>query len=125
MDEVDRVEAVFGWRTAELAARLRTWKQIDPGVERAKVLRQMPYGEYLRTPEWRARREIELYRAGHRCQACDDTRHLEVHHRTYEHRGRELPGDLIVLCSSCHTAVHLVMDARQDKVRPSSRRVSV
>jgi len=29
-----------------------------------------------------------------------------VHHRTYERLGRELAGDLVVLCSACHRRHH-------------------
>ena len=31
---------------------------------------------------------------------------LNVHHKTYCRRGREEPGDLIVLCRNCHTGFH-------------------
>jgi hypothetical protein len=31
-----------------------------------------------------------------------EEQHLEVHHKTYERRGRELPCDLVAICWSCH-----------------------
>ena len=62
----------------------------------------MPYQQYLQTPEWFARRTAALRRAGYRCQLCNRTGRLEVHHRTYERRGNESPEDLIVLCDECH-----------------------
>jgi hypothetical protein len=58
-----------------------------------------------------------------RCDFEMADRLLNVHHRTYERRGYELPEDLTVLCVACHTAVHLVVDARAGKVRPLLRRV--
>jgi hypothetical protein len=80
---------------------------VDVGACRLVDLAAMPYREYLRTPEWQRRREEALQRAGHRCQL--NTRHtdnLEVHHNTYERRGNEAPGDLIVLCDQCHARHH-------------------
>ena len=66
----------------------------------------MPYAEYLQTPEWFAKRTAALRRAGYRCQLCNRTGRLEVHHRTYERRGNEAPEDLIVLCEGCHEVFH-------------------
>jgi hypothetical protein len=31
---------------------------------------------------------------------------LDVHHRTYENKGKEKLGDLTVLCRECHTKFH-------------------
>src|SRR3990167_785505 len=70
-------------------------------------LETMPYREYLQTPEWQARRKRQLSSAGYRCQVCNTgTKRLNVHHRTYERRGRELFSDLIVLCEDCHALFH-------------------
>ena len=44
--------------------------------------------------------------AGNTCQRCEKSFHpseLDVHHRTYERLGHELPSDLQVLCRvTCH-----------------------
>ena len=88
------------------------WALADPSTQsssqdRTALLATMPYREYLRTPEWRRKRDQALAGADHRCQL--DARHrdrLEVHHRTYERRGAELPSDLVVLCSDCHRKHH-------------------
>jgi hypothetical protein len=75
--------------------------------QRLLELRTMPYQEYLRTPEWRRRRERKLDQADLRCQFCNrHHRSLNVHHRTYENLGEELDGDLIVLCRACHSTFH-------------------
>lgn len=66
----------------------------------------MPYRDYLRTSEWTARRTAALRRAGYRCQVCNRRDRLDVHHRTYERRGREAPEDLLVLCRDCHDRYH-------------------
>lgn len=71
--------------------------------ERIAELKSMPYGEYLKTPEWTAKRAKALRFANFRCQLCNSGANLNVHHRTYERRGHELMGDLTVLCADCHS----------------------
>jgi replicative DNA helicase len=77
-----------------------------PPEDRIQKLRTMPYEEYLQTPEWLERRERKLKEADFRCQVCNKDGPLDVHHRTYEHRGNEAPGDLTVLCGDCHALFH-------------------
>ena|SRR5271167_3798758 len=74
--------------------------------QRVQDLRTMPYLDYLRTPEWEARRQQVLERDGHRCRVCNGTEQLNVHHRTYERRGDEDLNDLTTLCRSCHEYFH-------------------
>lgn len=62
----------------------------------------MDYPRYLKTDAWRKRRTAALKAAGYRCQVCNARKSLEVHHRTYENIGNEQPGDLTVLCETCH-----------------------
>lgn len=76
-----------------------------PG-DRQRDLRIMPYGEYLRTPEWQEKKWIALENAAYRCQVCNTPRNLNVHHRTYKRRGHELERDLTVLCEDCHRLFH-------------------
>jgi hypothetical protein len=69
-------------------------------------LQTMPYQEYLETPEWKTLRDQKLKQAQFRCQLCNSPKELNVHHRTYERRGIEELGDLIVLCRRCHEKFH-------------------
>jgi hypothetical protein len=66
----------------------------------------MPYREYLRTPEWRERAEATYDRFDYRCAFCNSPNDLHAHHRTYDRRGCELPGDLTAVCASCHGVLH-------------------
>jgi hypothetical protein len=67
----------------------------------------MAYRDYLQTAHWELTRAAALERAKHRCQLCNGLKGgLNVHHRTYERLGNELPEDLIVLCRDCHTIFH-------------------
>ena len=93
----------------EAECRARQRRQVD--------LRTMPYRDYLQTEEWQVRRRAALKRAAYRCQVCDRSGRLHVHHRTYERRGAELARDLIVLCAECHRIYHergLLADARPE-----------
>jgi hypothetical protein len=69
-------------------------------------LQRMSYREYLRTPEWREKREATYARFDHRCAFCNSSGDLHAHHRTYERVGRELPDDLTAVYPSCHGVLH-------------------
>jgi len=64
------------------------------------------YLAYLRSATWRRKRAAALKRAGFRCQVCNGSKRLDVHHRTYARFGRERASDLIVLCRTCHDIFH-------------------
>lgn len=100
------------------------WRKITPGFlkkhgEQAKKLLLQTkqnkdkkktwgsYKEYLKTEHWQSQRKAALHRANYRCQVCNSSnKQLDVHHRTYERLGVELPADLIVLCNDCHGLFH-------------------
>ena len=60
------------------------------------------YNQYLRTPEWQARRIAALERDNYVCRGCLRNRATEVHHLKYEHVGNELLFELVGLCHVCH-----------------------
>ena len=74
--------------------------------KRSSELKTMPYGDYLQTPEWKERRDRQVKIDGGACRLCGSTGHLNVHHRTYDRRGDEGPGDLVTLCQPCHQTFH-------------------
>ena len=81
------------------------------GLQRDAALSRMHYDKYLNTPEWKERSSIIRKRFGNRCQTCNSSnKKLEVHHRTYERRGNELPTDLTLLCEECHKLIQPVQD---------------
>lgn len=54
-------------------------------------------------------REYVLFRDGHKCQGCkgkSGDKILNVHHIESRKTGGDAPGNLITLCSSCHTKHH-------------------
>ena len=64
------------------------------------------YHDYLRSDEWKVKREEAIKRADRRCQICFSPNDLNVHHRTYDRVGNERNSDLIVLCKECHAKFH-------------------
>lgn len=83
---------------------------------------QREYREvYLRSDHWREVRKAALERADHRCQVCNGSKQLDVHHRTYERKGCEEPGDLTVLCRRCHATFHGASKVARTKRPPKSR----
>jgi hypothetical protein len=69
--------------------------------------RQAAYRDYLRSAEWKARRDRALHEGGNRCRLdASHTGRLEVHHNSYERLGSERSEDLVVLCDECHRRHH-------------------
>lgn len=78
-------------------------------------LRYMRYDKYLKTKHWRNVRHLALEYAHFRCQLCNrGNTKLNVHHRTYIHKGQEQDylEDLIVLCQDCHKRFHDKIERR-------------
>jgi 5-methylcytosine-specific restriction endonuclease McrA len=73
-------------------------------------LRALPYKEYLLSHHWKDVRKRALYRSQFKCQLCNKSHKLAVHHRTYERRGEEDNRDVIVLCANCHSTHHKNID---------------
>jgi hypothetical protein len=67
------------------------------------------YYDYLRSPEWKEKREKKLESVGHRCEICgvgSDTHQLVIHHKSYYSVFRERLCDLEVLCEDGHDYRH-------------------
>lgn len=73
-----------------------------------RSLVHISYREYLKAEHWKETRQAAIERAGSRCALCTyQGDQVDVHHRTYERLGEELPEDLAVLCHDCHEAYEL------------------
>lgn len=66
----------------------------------------LEYRAYLDSPQWRSKRARILASRGHRCEVCQHGHKLSLHHRTYARLYDELDADLLVVCESCHAALH-------------------
>lgn len=71
-------------------------------------LKAMPYKEFLQSRYWAIVRGYVRYKRRETCELCAETRNLQVHHRSYQHRGEEYRHleDLVLLCSTCHARHH-------------------
>jgi predicted HNH restriction endonuclease len=69
--------------------------------------RQKEYRKYLKSEQWKQKREEVLERHGHKCVFCDSSNKLQVHHMNYDNVGNEGVLDLFVVCSGCHTRMHM------------------
>ncbi len=74
-------------------------------------LQAMPYKEFLMTTYWRIIRDYVFNARENRCFHCGRKELLNLHHKTYEHHGREHEhlDDLFFLCQECHEAQHKPM----------------
>lgn len=80
------------------------------------------YKSYLQSESWQIKREFALEKADHRCQICNNTKRLDVHHRTYERFGNEDLSDLTVLCRNCHELYHKSKDKKAAKVKKANKK---
>jgi hypothetical protein len=79
----------------------------DRADGRLMELKAMPYPEYLQTEHWKSLRKSRLKQSRYKCEICNShSETLDVHHKTYERRGSEYNGDLMVLCRTCHSKFH-------------------
>lgn len=66
------------------------------------------YKRWMKTDAWRKIAAEKKKRALYKCELCGSAINLCVHHTTYENLCREFDHmeDLIVVCKSCHEALH-------------------
>lgn len=64
------------------------------------------YLAHIQSPEWRIFRLKIFVQRGRKCERCDSKERLQLHHKTYERLGHELPRDVEILCKICHDMEH-------------------
>jgi hypothetical protein len=69
------------------------------------------YNVYLKSPHWLLLRQKYLESKGYpkTCSMCAVEGPVDVHHKTYEHLGREQLSELIHLCRRCHKVIHAIL----------------
>ena len=60
------------------------------------------YNTYIRSPEWKAKREKAFQILGRKCQRCGNIKKLEVHHLNYDNLFNESVSDVEIVCNNCH-----------------------
>ena len=74
--------------------------------EAEKSLKLEEYYEYLKSPEWKEKRQLVMDRAGYICEGCLQSRANNVHHKTYANIYNEFLFELVALCRQCHESIH-------------------
>ena len=64
------------------------------------------YHDYLNSIEWKAKCTRLFQKRGKRCEICNSSHRIEVHHKTYARIFNEKFEDLKVLCFQCHRKEH-------------------
>ncbi len=73
------------------------------------------YENYMKSDEWKAKREERLQLDDQRCVCCGRpnglqkdgvTPILQVHHIHYKNLGHESMEDIVSVCSGCHRKLH-------------------
>lgn len=72
------------------------------------------YNAYLRSPEWKKKRDAVFQRDGGICQGCLEEPIENVHHTTYANLFDELLFQLIGLCETCHRKIHWIKKANEE-----------
>ncbi len=80
------------------------------------------YQAYLDSNKWKALRLRIIKDRGHKCQDCGSTKHLQVHHLTYDRIFKERDTDLRVVCQDCHNAIHHGKKRGMGSLRVGNRR---
>jgi tetratricopeptide (TPR) repeat protein len=112
-NEADRLESKYWNAVARLEAAFTgdADNSENAALEAARqnVIPSRPatYDEFLQSTRWKDIRDVALARANWRCENCESSLSLEVHHRSYDRfGGAETRDDLEVLCRSCHEETH-------------------
>lgn len=63
------------------------------------------YIKYLNSEQWKKKR-IEFITKYKKCEKCQSTINLELHHKNYKSLFKEKEKDLALLCSKCHFEYH-------------------
>jgi 5-methylcytosine-specific restriction endonuclease McrA len=99
--------------------RKRTRRSTIPREElvillaRLERLGYVSYASYLRSPRWFRNRARLI---GQRCERCDATRRLQLHHKTYASLGEELKRHVETMCDDCHRKEHGLRPRRRRRM---------
>lgn len=83
--------------------------------ELANRLNTLSYDDYLNTFYWHVIRVRANQFDKYICTVCGNQGSYNVHHKTYEHKGREYDymQDLTLVCVKCHKEIHFLQEQQQ------------
>ena len=83
------------------------------------------YINYIKSEKWAKKKQELFQEKGKKCELCGSTKHIHVHHLTYERIYNELIIDLQPLCRACHEKEHgrkFTFGAKSKQERNKNRR---
>ena len=86
----------------------RTVARSESRDSRLQALGFRDYDDYLGSAAWHRVKAHYRKLVIESCELCGGEDSLDLHHRTYERVGEEIPSDLAWLCRKCHTMVHVL-----------------
>lgn len=85
--------------------------------KKTKKFPRAEYNKYLKSPEWKKKRELVFDTYGRTCSMCGSIHNLEIHHKHYKNLFKEKIKDLMVLCEPCHSKIHRdIKEKKQNKL---------
>ncbi len=100
-------------RTTKLPKTPQLWKQKKKNKKhknkvklRKVVFIQPKYKDYIKSKDWKKRRDLYYKTHKKECVVCQSIRKVGLHHISYKHLGREHDDDLVPLCWTCHQDYH-------------------
>tara|TARA_R110000851_G_scaffold26267_1_gene74713 strand:- start:945 stop:1574 length:630 start_codon:yes stop_codon:yes gene_type:complete len=76
-------------------------------MPKKKKVEKPIYKEYIVSPDWQKMRRWAFYKLGNKCEVCEASENIQIHHNNYGSLGNERPqADLVILCGGCHYQLH-------------------
>jgi 5-methylcytosine-specific restriction endonuclease McrA len=63
------------------------------------------HSNYIKSEQWKQKRELVLKRDNYLCQACLTEKATQVHHTSYKHWRNEPLFELVSVCEMCHEKI--------------------
>lgn len=84
---------------------------------KTKKYNKKKYLEYLNSNEWKKIRRQKAKEQNYKCEICgvEVKKGFNIHHKSYEHLGKERMNELLFVCKDCHKVVHKLIDERKKK----------
>lgn len=107
----ETLQAAWDERVRAFYQNRRLVEQVQREQERADWWER--YTAYLKTTEWRVKRQAVMTRANNWCEGCAMRPAVQVHHLSYAHMGNEFLFELVAVCLECHTRIHQAEGTQQ------------
>lgn len=91
--------------------RWAAWRQAEQEFGSRKT-----YHAYLKSEEWRQKRDLVIARSAKRCECCGQRDAWQVHHLSYRYKYFEPLWDLRAVCDPCHEAMTAIDNGVAPKV---------